>query len=69
MDTVGEGESEMNGESSIHKDTLSGLRWIAGEKLLCSTGGPAWHFMMTWKDRMQGREGGSRGKGYMYNYG
>ena len=34
MDTVGEGESGMNGENSINKDTLSGLRWIAGEKLL-----------------------------------
>ena len=34
MDTVGEGESGMNGENSINKDTLSGLRWIAGEKSL-----------------------------------
>ena len=59
MDTVGEGERGMNGESSINKETLSGLRWIAGEKLLCSTGSPAWHSMMTWKDRMQGREGDS----------
>ena len=65
MDTGGEGESGMNGESSINKDTLSGLRWIAGEKLLCSAGSPAWPSMMTWKDRMQGREGDSRGKGYM----
>ena len=38
MDTIGEGESETNGESSINIYTLSGVRWIAGEKLLCSKG-------------------------------
>ena len=38
MDTVGEGESETNGESSTDIYTLSGVRETAGEKLLCSTG-------------------------------
>ena len=38
MDTIGEGESEPNGESSINIYTLSGVRWIAGEKSLCSKG-------------------------------
>ena len=38
MGTIGEGESEMNGESSINIFTLSGVTWIAGEKLLCSKG-------------------------------
>ena len=40
MDTVGEGESEMNGESSINIHTQSGMRWIAGGKLLYCTGSP-----------------------------
>ena len=38
MDTVGEGVSGTNGESSINMYTLSGVGWIAGEKLLGSTG-------------------------------
>ena len=38
MDTVQEGESGTNGESSINIHTQLGVRWIAGEKLLCSTG-------------------------------
>lgn len=36
--TVGEGVSGTNGESSINVYTLSGVGQIAGEKLLCSTG-------------------------------
>ena len=32
----GEGESGPNGESSINVYTLSGVRWIAGEKSLCN---------------------------------
>ena len=35
--TAGE-ESEMNGESSVNIYALSGVRWIADETLLCSTG-------------------------------
>jgi len=33
-DTVGEGESGMNGENSISRYTLLWLKWTAGEKLL-----------------------------------
>ena len=29
--------------------TLSGVRWIAGEKLLCGTGNPVWSSVMTWR--------------------
>ena len=37
--------------------TLSGVRWIAGEKLLCGTGSPVWCCVMTWRDRIgEGRE-------------
>ena len=34
MDTVGEGESRMNGESSLDICTLPCVKWIAAEKLL-----------------------------------
>ena len=47
VDTVGEGESETNGEVSINLYALSGVRRIAGEKLLCSTGSPVWPSVMT----------------------
>ena len=40
MDTVGEGKSGMNREGSININTLSCLKWIAGEKLLHKTGSP-----------------------------
>ena len=33
MDAVGEGESGMDGESSINIDVLSGGRWTAGENV------------------------------------
>ena len=39
---MGEGESGTNGESSINLPALSGVRWTAGEKLLCGPGGPVW---------------------------
>ena len=38
--------------------THSGVGWIAGKKLLCSTGSPVWHSVMTWRDGMVGGEGG-----------
>ena len=38
MDTVGEGESEKNGESGINIHRLSGVRWIASEKLRVAQG-------------------------------
>ena len=63
---LGEGESETNGESSINIHTQLGVRWIAGEKLLCSTGTvyiatvytELCSSVMTWKDGMgtEGRE-------------
>ena len=41
-----------NGESRINIYTLSGIKQIAGENLLCNTGSPAWHFVMTYRGRM-----------------
>ena len=41
VDTVGEGKSGMNGESSINIYTLSCIKQILGKKLLHKTGGPA----------------------------
>ena len=52
VDTVGEGGSGTKGESSINIYTLSCARWIAGEKLLCSTGDPVWCLAVTWRDGM-----------------
>ena len=37
--------------------TLSGVRWIAGEKQLGSTRSWVWHFVVTWRDGMGRREG------------
>ena len=56
VDTVGEGVSGTNGESSINIYTLSCARWIAGEKSLYSTGSPVWCLAVTWRDGM-GRGG------------
>ena len=47
MDTVGERESGTNGEGSSNIYILSSLEQIAGRKLVCNTGNPAWHFGMT----------------------
>ena len=41
VDTVGEEESGMNGESSIDVYALPCAKYIAGEKLLGNTGIPA----------------------------
>ena len=54
MDTVGEGGSGTNGESNTNIRTLSGVRWIAGEKVLGSTGSPLWCSVMTWKAGLGG---------------
>ena len=54
----GGGGSKTKGEGSISICTLSGVRWTAGEKLLCSIGSPVWSSVMTWKDGMSGGEGG-----------
>ena len=42
VDTVGEGESGTNGESSTNIYTLSHVRRISGKKLLYSKGSPVW---------------------------
>ena len=47
MDTVREGEGGTNGESSIDIYTLPCVKQIAGRTLLCNTGSPTWHFVMT----------------------
>ena len=63
---LGERESETNGESRINIYTQLGVRWIAGEKLLCSTGNPVWSSVMTWKDGMEGGMGWRLGRERMY---
>ena len=45
-------------ERSINIYTLLCIRWIAVEKLLCSTGNPIWHPVMTWSNEMGGGKGG-----------
>lgn len=61
---MGEGERRTSAESSINISTLSGVRWLAGGKLLCSRGSPAWCSAVTWRHAMTGagwgeaREGG-----------
>ena len=56
VDTAGEGESGMNGESCVNIYALFCVRWMAA-KLLCSTTSPVWHSVMTWRGRMGGTEG------------
>ena len=50
----GGGKSGRHGDNSVNICTLSGIRWIAGGKLLCITGSPVWHSVLTWRDRMGG---------------
>ena len=68
VDTVGEGESGTNGESSTNIYTLSHVRRISGKKLLYSKGSPVWCSAMIWRDGMGGEEGGEGGRGGMYKY-
>ena len=57
VDTVRQGESEMNRESSIDIHTLSCVKWITGEKLLYKTGSPALCWALWWPGgRHSGRE-------------
>ena len=57
VDTVGEGKSGTNGESSVGICTLQYVKSIAGKKLLYNTGSPAWCSGMTLRGRMgEGRE-------------
>ena len=69
MDTVGEGESGMDGESSISVHKLLGVRWTAGEKLLRATGSPVLRSVMIWRDGTGWGQGGQRGRGSKYNHG
>ena len=62
MDTVGEGESGINRESSVNVYTLSRVRWIADAKLLCSTGNPVCDDLAEWNEG----EGREAMKGGMY---
>ena len=62
MDTVGEGEGGMNGESSIDIYTLPCVKQMAGEKLPINTGSPGWCSVMTKGSRVGEVEGGSRGR-------
>ena len=57
VDTAGKREREANGEGSINIYTLSGVRWTAGEKWLCSTRRPVWHC-----DDLEGWDGGRGGR-------
>ena len=54
-------ESGTNGEIASTY-ILSGVRWIADEKMLCSTGGLVWYSVMTWRagvgEEREAREGG-----------
>ena len=47
VDTVREGESGTNGESSINIYTLSCVKQIGIERLIYNTGSPALHSVMT----------------------
>ena len=60
MDTVGEGESGMDGESSINIDVLSGGRWTAGENVAqgAQPGALWWPAGMGW---VEDTEAGKRG--------
>ena len=47
-------------------NTLPCEKEIPSWKLLCNTGSPAWHSVMTQSGAIRGGEGGSRGTGYIY---
>ena len=53
------GESGTIGKSNINIYTLSSIRWITGEKLLCSAGSPGWH---SCDDDQEGSGGGRGGR-------
>ena len=44
------GRSRTNWETSIDIYTLSCGKQLTSGKMLCNTGSPAWHFVMTWRD-------------------
>ena len=57
MNTAGEGEGEMNWESSMEIYTLLYAKQTASENLLCKTGSSTQCSVMTWRGGM-GRWGG-----------
>ena len=57
VDTVGEGERGVNGESSVDIYILPCVKQIAGEKLLYNTGSPALH-----SNDLEGWDWGVRGR-------
>lgn len=65
MDTGGGGEGGMNGESSIGEYTRGCVKQMTGGELLYAAGNPAWHSVMTQRGRMEGGEGGFKGKSCM----
>ena len=66
VDTVGASVNRTNGKSCTNIDTLSYTEWTVGEKLLYNIGSPAWSYAMTQRGGLGGREGVSRGRGYIY---
>ena len=69
MDSVGEEESGMNGESSIGIHILPYVKQAASKKMLYNTQEPGLHSVMTLRGRLGGEEGSSKERLYMYNYG
>ena len=62
LQTVGEGKSGTNGESSIDIYTLPCAKQTAGVKLLYIARSPARHSVRTERGGMGGGEAGSRGR-------
>ena len=65
MNTAGEGEGEMNWESSMETYTLPYGKQTASGKLAYNTR----ELNSVLCDNLVGWEGGSRGRGHMYTYG
>ena len=59
LDTVGEGESEMNWASTTDIHTLACVKQIVSGKLLYNTGSPVWCSVMAERGEMGGGEEGS----------
>ena len=59
MDTVGEGESGTDGESSVNIDVLSVVRWTAGENAAqgAQSGALWWPGGMGWVEEMEAGKG------------
>ena len=68
MDTVGEGEGGMNGESNMETYTLPYVKQIASGNLLCDTGSSTQCSVKTWRGGMgwEMDEGFRREGTYLY---